>query len=327
MDASGDYWRNLLISRSMTGKEEDFRAVKIEAELILEANRLQLMKQDLEKAENAYLSSCTSKKKSKTFPGATAAALGDPSGKKDNQKKNGNPQMAWIVRHNNESVREAYVKKTRKEVKLFASALKAVQSNNRIVMAQRKHLDDFLQGRIIGRLECGRTQLEVPQELEIAQTVISRLWFSLQSDSCRTLIWRAPGTRYHQENTIERHRYGGAGWLTWGGIILGSRTYLHVQSVKMTGHIYRDVLLKQHASLFRGAMSAEFLFMDDNSRPHRANIVGECLHSEDITRMDWPASILTGLESRRACVVYAWPTNCSPSTPSHLSTGTSEGIA
>ncbi|GFU99504.1 transposable element Tcb1 transposase [Trichonephila clavipes] len=52
--------------------------------------------------------------------------------------------------------------------------------------------------------------------------------FSLQSDSRRTLIWRAPGTRYHQENTIERHRYGGAGWLVWGGIILGSRTDLHV---------------------------------------------------------------------------------------------------
>ncbi|GFU38706.1 transposable element Tcb1 transposase [Trichonephila clavipes] len=37
--------------------------------------------------------------------------------------------------------------------------------------------------------------------------------FSLQSDSRRILIWRAPGTRYLQENTIERHRYGGAGWL------------------------------------------------------------------------------------------------------------------
>ncbi|GFV09971.1 hypothetical protein TNCV_4340011 [Trichonephila clavipes] len=39
-------------------------------------NRLQLMKQDLEKAENAYLSSFTSKK-SKTLPVATAAAHGD----------------------------------------------------------------------------------------------------------------------------------------------------------------------------------------------------------------------------------------------------------
>ncbi|GFV08784.1 transposable element Tcb2 transposase [Trichonephila clavipes] len=60
---------------------------------------------------------------------------------------------------------------------------------------------------------------------------------------------RAPGTRYHQENTIERHRYGGAGWLIWGGIILGSRTDLHVQSVTMTGHIYRDVILEQHVRM------------------------------------------------------------------------------
>ncbi|GFV80778.1 gag_pre-integrs domain-containing protein [Trichonephila clavipes] len=39
-----------------------------------------------EKAENAYLSSFTSKK-SKTLPGATAAAHGDPNGKNDYQKK------------------------------------------------------------------------------------------------------------------------------------------------------------------------------------------------------------------------------------------------
>ncbi|GFY20485.1 hypothetical protein TNCV_211171 [Trichonephila clavipes] len=32
-------------------------------------------------------------------------------------------------------------------------------------------------------------------------------------------------------------------------------------------------------------MGAEFLFMDDNARSHSANIVDECLQSEDITRM------------------------------------------
>ncbi|GFX39418.1 transposable element Tcb1 transposase [Trichonephila clavipes] len=66
--------------------------------------------------------------------------------------------------------------------------------------------------------------------------------FSLQSHSRGTLIRKAPGTRYHQKNTIERHRYGGAEWLVWGGIILGSRTDMHVQSVTMTDHIYRDVI-------------------------------------------------------------------------------------
>ncbi|GFX77195.1 transposable element Tcb2 transposase [Trichonephila clavipes] len=84
-------------------------------------------------------------------------------------------QMARIVRLNDENVREEYIRNGGKEVKLFTSPLKAFQCNNRIVMAQRKHLDDFLRGRIIGRLECGRTQLEVSVELGIAQSVIPRL--------------------------------------------------------------------------------------------------------------------------------------------------------
>ncbi|GFR06804.1 retrovirus-related Pol polyprotein from transposon RE1 [Trichonephila clavata] len=49
-------------------KEEDFTAVKIEAELILEANRLQLMKQDLEKTETVYFSNFLSTKKLSKIP-------------------------------------------------------------------------------------------------------------------------------------------------------------------------------------------------------------------------------------------------------------------
>ncbi|GFV22735.1 transposable element Tcb1 transposase [Trichonephila clavipes] len=188
-------------------------------------------------------------------------------------------------------------------------------------MTQRKHLDDFLRSRIIGRLECGRTQLEASEKLGITQSVTSRLCQRFQDDgnvsrcystgsnritilndyrylavtgkrnrrstasdlsrqlssATGTTVSRQTVTHYHHENTIERHRYGGAGWLVWGGFILGSRTDLHVKSVTMTGHIYRDVILEQHVRLFRGAMGAEFLFMDDNARPHRANIVDECL--------------------------------------------------
>ncbi|GFW61428.1 uncharacterized protein TNCV_346761 [Trichonephila clavipes] len=49
-------------------------------------------------------------------------------------------------------------------------------------MAQRKHLDDFLLGRIIRRLECGCTQVEVSEELGIAQSVTSRIWQRFQDD-------------------------------------------------------------------------------------------------------------------------------------------------
>ncbi|GFV72581.1 uncharacterized protein TNCV_3066501 [Trichonephila clavipes] len=49
-------------------------------------------------------------------------------------------------------------------------------------MAQRKHLDDFLRGRIIGRLQWGRNQLEVSEELGIYQSILSRLWQLFQDD-------------------------------------------------------------------------------------------------------------------------------------------------
>ncbi|GFY09177.1 HTH_Tnp_Tc3_2 domain-containing protein [Trichonephila clavipes] len=90
--------------------------------------------------------------------------------------------MARIVRHNDESVRDRYIRNGGKKIKLFTSSLKAFQCNNRILMAQRKFLDDFLRGSIIGRLECERTQLEVSEELGIAQSVISRLWQRFQDD-------------------------------------------------------------------------------------------------------------------------------------------------
>ncbi|GFV59646.1 transposable element Tcb1 transposase [Trichonephila clavipes] len=57
----------------------------------------------------------------------------------------------------------------------------------------------------------------------------------------------------------------------------------------MTGRIYWDVILEQHVRAFRGAMGAEFLFIDDNARTHRENIVDECLESDDITRTNWLA--------------------------------------
>ncbi|GFV63515.1 HTH_Tnp_Tc3_2 domain-containing protein [Trichonephila clavipes] len=57
-------------------------------------------------------------------------------------------------------------------------------------MAQRKHLDDFLRVVIIGRLECGRTQLEVSEELGIALSAISRLWQRFQDDATGTTVSR-----------------------------------------------------------------------------------------------------------------------------------------
>ncbi|GFV31567.1 DDE_3 domain-containing protein [Trichonephila clavipes] len=169
--------------------------------------------------------------------------------------------MARIVRHNDESVREGYIRNGGKGIKLFTNALKAFQCNNHIVLTQRNHLDDFYEVELLDDWNVYVSSWKYPRNLEsprvsspgfsinskmlvicvrcVPLTAIhcrlrlswSRqhaLWtpqqwsyvmfsdessFSLQSDSRRTLIWRTPGSRYHQENTIERHRYGDGGWL------------------------------------------------------------------------------------------------------------------
>ncbi|GFS93419.1 transposable element Tcb2 transposase [Trichonephila clavipes] len=114
--------------------------------------------------------------------------------------------------------------------------------------------------------------------------------FSLSSDSHRILIWRERGSRNHPSNIIERDRYGGRGVLVWGGIMLGSRTDLHIfDAGSVNGTRYCNEILLPLVRLFRGAMGLQFLFMDDNAPCHRTVAAEQLLESEDIERMDWPA--------------------------------------
>ncbi|GFV25845.1 transposable element Tcb2 transposase [Trichonephila clavipes] len=214
-------------------------------------------------------------------------------------------------------------------------------------MARWNHLDDFTRGRMIGKLEEGRTVTSVAAEFRINNSVVSRAWkefqitgekrstsvsrhhcsatlhnngqkvlrftvakllhkgdlfarrperclplkvdhrrpplqwcrehknwktdewirvlftdesqFSTRSNSQRVLIWREIRTWFYPSNIKERHRYGGPGVLVWGGIMLN------------------------------GAIDPDFIFMDDNARPHRTLVVEELPESEDITKMNWPA--------------------------------------
>ncbi|GFW41591.1 transposable element Tcb2 transposase [Trichonephila clavipes] len=232
-------------------------------------------------------------------------------------------------------------------------------ANNQSV---RRHLDAFTRGRIIGKLEEGRSVTSVAAELGIAHSIVSRLWrqfqttgtairgfssgrprgttpaddryivlqarrnrrqtageiarhttqatgrpisrftvagrlhggglfarrpvryvpltpahrrrhesrFNLSSDSHRILIWRERRSRNHPSNIIERDRYGGRGVLVWGGIMLGSRTDLHIFD-------------RRYGS------AVPFHGRDDNAPCHRTVTAEQLLESEDIERMDWPA--------------------------------------
>ncbi|GFW97485.1 uncharacterized protein TNCV_4991611 [Trichonephila clavipes] len=94
----------------------------------------------------------------------------------------GSHQMTPIVRHNDES------------------------GNTRIGMTQKAHLDDFLRGRIIDRLECmcWRTLSEVSEELGITQNAISKLWKRFQDEE-RERRYRGIKSEPLREDTAHGH--------------------------------------------------------------------------------------------------------------------------
>ncbi|GFX01032.1 transposable element Tcb2 transposase [Trichonephila clavipes] len=248
-------------------------------------------------------------------------------------------------------------------------------------MSSRHHIDDFMRGRIIGKIEVGRKITDVAREFDIAHSVVSRLWkrqiyrpisakgnrrttaqqvanqflaasrkqisrktvarrlrggglyarrpvvcvpltrqhrtarlqwcrehhnwteqdwacvlfsdesrFSLSSDCRRQLIWRESGTARRPENIQEKDRYPTCSIMVWAGIMINVRTRIHVvANGTMTGQRHIDEVLLPHVRLFRGAVGDKFVFMDDNATCHRTLAVQDCLDSEGIQRLVWPA--------------------------------------
>ncbi|GFY30632.1 transposable element Tcb2 transposase [Trichonephila clavipes] len=114
--------------------------------------------------------------------------------------------------------------------------------------------------------------------------------FSLSSDSHRILIWRERGSRNYPSNIIERDEVWRSKCSRLGGIMLGSRTDIHIfDAGSVNGTRYCNEILLPYVRLFSGAMGLQFLFMDDNAPCHRTVAAEQLLESEDIERVDWPA--------------------------------------
>ncbi|GFX45220.1 transposable element Tcb2 transposase [Trichonephila clavipes] len=59
-------------------------------------------------------------------------------------------------------------------------------------MSSRHHIDDFMRGRIIGKIKEGRIITDVAREFDIAHSVVSRLWKSFKTTGMYS-IWHGGG--------------------------------------------------------------------------------------------------------------------------------------
>lgn len=112
--------------------------------------------------------------------------------------------------------------------------------------------------------------------------------FCLYSNDRRLKVFRRPGDRYAQCNFKERVSYGGGSIMVWGSISLEAKTEL-VFVERLTSDRYITEILQEHVVPFAPFIGENFIFMQDNARPHTARIVTEYLAETGITVMNWKA--------------------------------------
>ncbi|GFX68871.1 transposable element Tcb1 transposase [Trichonephila clavipes] len=88
--------------------------------------------------------------------------------------------------------------------------------------------------------------------------------FFVHPDNRRIFIWRVRGSRNNPAFVHESVRFGG------GGVLM-------------------DEILRPIVVPYAAAIGDDFILMDDNCMPHRANLVEDFLFEERIVRMEWPA--------------------------------------
>ncbi|GFX76499.1 transposable element Tcb2 transposase [Trichonephila clavipes] len=85
---------------------------------------------------------------------------------------------------------------------------------------------------------------------------------SVHPDNSRIFIWRDRGSRNNPAFVHESVRFGG------GGVLV-------------------DEILRPIVVPYAAAIGDDFISMDDNCRPHLANLVEDFLYEEGIVRMEW----------------------------------------
>nr|CAH7720246.1 unnamed protein product [Callosobruchus chinensis] len=109
------------------------------------------------------------------------------------------------------------------------------------------------------------------------------------SDDYRERVGREKGGQNRLATPIGVVPYRGGRQMFWTGIRFNSRTQLiHIPGT-MTGAYYLQNIINAILQPLCNEIGDQFIFMDDNARPHRTRAVKQVLENGNIARLEWPA--------------------------------------
>lgn len=111
----------------------------------------------------------------------------------------------------------------------------------------------------------------------------------LYPDDNRIRVWRARGERFLENHGISRVSFGGGSLTVWAAIYAGGRSPISIIHGTVNGERYLQIL-RHNVRPIADIMGNEFIYVDDNARPHRTAPVNNFFLEENLVRMDWPAT-------------------------------------
>ncbi|GFX22867.1 transposable element Tcb2 transposase [Trichonephila clavipes] len=118
------------------------------------------------------------------------------------------------------------------------------------------------------------------------------------------------GSRNNPAFVHESVTFVGGGVLVYGGISIDGRKDLYIiRDGPLTARRYRDKILRPIVVPYAAAIGDDFILMDDNCRPHRANLVEDFLF-RGRNRTNGMASVFSRHESNRARLGRSRKTSC-----------------
>lgn len=139
------------------------------------------------------------------------------------------------------------------------------------------------------RLQWSQEHIQLPQQFWNTVLFSDETRICVNSDSRRIRVWREPTRAAQLAHARPVRPFAGGNAMFWAGIMASDRTELVLIDGTLTGQRYITQVLEPHVRLWRGAVGEDFVFMDDNARPHRSQAVNQYLETQGIRRLEWPA--------------------------------------